>query len=302
MSDLACKVRGLPPEFLVPEAELLPELRRLVVPSSESRDRGRAAPGQRRLALLLAFDGTDWAGWQLQENARSIQGELEAAWRRVTGSPIRLTGCSRTDAGVHARCHLSHFDSAARIPLERIPLALNAQLPPSITVRAAYEVAPDFHARFDCIEKTYAYQIWNGPKPSPFEGRWLATEPLPLDTADMRLALPCLLGTHDFTSFRAAGSETKTSVRTLTAARLEVEARPDGRLLRLIVTGSGFLYNMMRIIAGTLVAVGRGELEPLAVATIMHARDRRLAGKTMPPGGLILERIRYRSPAADNGG
>ncbi|MDI9497529.1 MAG: tRNA pseudouridine(38-40) synthase TruA [Bacillota bacterium] len=292
------KVTGLPPEFHVPESELLPEQRLALVPAAESRDRGRAAPGQRRLALLTAFDGTDWAGWQLQANARSIQGELEAAWRRVTGSPVRLIGCSRTDAGVHARSHLSHFDSAAAIPLGRIPLALNAQLPPSITVRAAYEVAADFHARFDCIEKTYAYQIWNGPKPSPFEGRWLATEPQPLDTEAMRRALPALLGTHDFTSFRAAGSETKTSVRTLTAARLDVETDPDGRLLRLVVTGTGFLYNMMRIIAGTLVAVGRGELDPEAVATIMHARDRRLAGKTMPPGGLILERVRYR-PSAD---
>ncbi len=297
MPDANRKAPGLPPEFYVPTAELLPEQRRIPIPSDESRDRGRAAPGRRRLALVTAFDGSDWAGWQLQANARTIQGELEAAWRRVTGSPVRLTGCSRTDAGVHARSHLSHLDSAARIPLERIPPALNAQLPPSITVRAAYEVEADFHARFDCIEKTYAYQIWNGQKPSPFMGRWLATEPQPLDIAAMRAALPGLLGTHDFTSFRAAGSETKTCIRTLTAARIELEEEVDGRLLRLIVTGTGFLYNMMRIIAGTLVAAGRGELDPEAVAAIMHARDRRLAGKTMPPGGLILERVRYRFPA-----
>ena len=302
-------VRGLPPG-LVLDATTERLLPRPFVRPDESRDRGRAPAGRRRLVLVTAYDGSDWAGWQWQANAPSLQGELERVLSRLSGEAIRVVGCSRTDAGVHAACHVSHFDTSWSIPAERLPLALSGQLAPSIKVLHGGEAAPDFHSRFDCAEKTYAYQIWNARLPSPFAARWSARVPQPLDVERMAAACPALVGEHDFTSFRAAGSEVLTSTRTLTDVHIECPApgngplpllspveAAQGRLIRIVVSGSGFLYNMMRIIAGTLVAVGEGILEPEALAAIIAARDRLAAGRTMPASGLILERVRYRATA-----
>ncbi len=276
----------------------------LVVPEL-SRDRRKACPPYRRLAIWSSYEGTNWSGWQRQENAPSVQACLEAALSRICQEPITLHACSRTDAGVHARCHIAHFDTTCRIPAERLPLALGAFLPPSISVLASWEVAADFHARFDTVEKTYSYQIWNSRQRSPFLSRYSYRffQGDYLDVEAMQEAAQKLKGQHDFSSFRAAGSETKGSIREL--YKLQVERQDlgalqgeglEGQMLVVTVTGSGFLYNMMRIIAGTLLEVGQHQRSPEEVEALLYARDRSQAGVTLPAFGLCLEAVRYRRP------
>ena len=251
----------------------------------------RTAPpeGSRRILLTISYDGTAYAGWQLQENAVAVQQRLEEALEKLIGSPIRVTGASRTDAGVHAVGQRAHFDTYSRIPPEKYPFALNTCLPPDIRVLEGVQVPGTFHARFDAAGKRYTYRIHNAPHASALWRNVTAHVPQKLDVPKMRQCLTDLLGVHDFRAFQAAGGTAKTTVRTLTQASLE----QNGSELTLTVCGNAFLYNMVRIIAGTLIDIGMGRLDSDAFARALHSGNRLDLGVTAPACGLELSQISY---------
>ena len=248
-----------------------------------------APAGTHRVLLTISYDGTAYAGWQWQDNALSVQQVLEEALARLTGEKTRVTGASRTDAGVHALGQRAHFDTFSRIPPDKFPFALNTLLPPDIRVLEGFAVPSDFHARFDARGKRYTYRIHNAPHASALMRGLTAHVPRPLDMDRMRESLPALLGTHDFAAFQAAGGTAKTTVRTLTEATLH----RDGPLITLTVRGNAFLYNMVRIIAGTLMEVGTGKRAPGAIARAIATGDRLALGQTAPAKGLTLMRVLY---------
>jgi tRNA pseudouridine38-40 synthase len=245
----------------------------------------------RTIKLTLQYDGTAYAGFQRQPNGVTIQEKLEEALRRLTGDPHLKIGAAagRTDAGVHARGQVVHFRTDSRIPPERWPYALNSLLPPDIVVTAAEWVPDDFHARYWAISKWYRYTIEHTPFPSPLHRRYAYHWPHPLDPAQMEAAAALLRGRHDFAAFRSTGGAAKTSIRTIT--RLDVTAVPP--FVYIDVEADGFLYNMVRIIAGTLLEVGAGRRSTADVARALATGERQLAGKTLPPHGLCLEAVTY---------
>ena len=246
----------------------------------------------RRVALLLSYDGTAYAGWQRQQNALAVQQVVEQALSRLVGTPVGITGASRTDAGVHALGQVVHFDTKATIPAEKLPYALNTMLPADVRALAGADVPEDFHARFSACGKRYVYRIHNAPHASALERDHTAHVPVRLDIAAMRRALPALLGTHDFAAFQAAGGTAKTTVRTLDQADLS----QSGDELRLTVGGNAFLYNMVRIIAGTMLEIGKGKLGEDAFAKALQSGDRLTLGVTAPARGLTLCEVRYPFP------
>ena len=251
--------------------------------------------GTRRILLTVSYDGTNYAGWQLQENAVAVQQRLEEALQKLTGEFIRVTGASRTDAGVHALGQRVHFDTKSRIPADKYPFALNTCLPSDIRVLEGREVSGDFHARFDAKGKRYTYRIHNAPHASALYRNISAHVPQKLDIGLMRQALPDLLGTHDFAAFQASGGTAKTTVRTLTNVRLEQQ----GEELTLTVFGNAFLYNMVRIIAGTLTDIGMGRKQPDAFRRALQTLDRLELGITAPACGLELTRVYYADEMQD---
>lgn len=253
------------------------------------RDRFDGGTTLRNLKLTLEYDGTDYSGFQRQPNGITIQEVLEDVIRDITGEAVRIVGAGRTDAGVHARGQVVNFTSATRIPVERLPYAINSRLPQDIVITSAEEVPPDFHARFSARGKVYRYTIENRPFPSPFAARYAYHWASPLDLQAMAAGAAHLVGRHDFAAFRAVGGAARTSVRTV--HRLEVSREAD--LIHLTVEAGGFLYNMVRIIAGTLLEVGQGKLSPEDVARIRDSRDRAQAGKTLPGRGLCLLEVKY---------
>lgn len=251
----------------------------------------RQAPpeGTRRILLTLSYDGTAYAGWQWQENAVAVQQRLEEGLEKLIGQPIRVTGASRTDAGVHALGQRAHFDTFSRIPPEKYPFALNTCLPPDIRVLEGRQVSGDFHARFDAQGKRYTYRIHNGPHASALLRNLTAHVPQKLDVPRMQQSLQCLLGQHDFAAFQASGGTAKTTVRTLT----DVHLTQDGGELTLTVCGNAFLYNMVRIIAGTMIDIGMGRLPEDAFQQALDTGDRLRLGVTAPACGLELTEIFY---------
>ncbi len=245
--------------------------------------------GTRRILLTVSYDGTAYAGWQWQDNAVSVQQRLEEALVKLIGATVRVTGASRTDAGVHALGQRAHFDTASRIPPEKYPFALNTCLPPDIRVLDGREVPGSFHARFDAMGKRYTYRIHNAPHASALYRNVTAHVPYRLDVERMREALGALLGTHDFAAFEASGGTAKTTVRTLTEASLTQE----GPLLTLTVCGNAFLYNMVRIIAGTMLDIGMGRKPPDAFQEALETRNRLSLGITAPACGLELTKVFY---------
>lgn len=254
----------------------------------------------RRILLRVAYDGTNYHGWQLQPNAATIEGELNRALCALTGEEIVVTGASRTDAGVHALGNVAVFDTTSRIPAEKFSYALNQRLPEEIVIQSSKQVADDFHPRHCDCRKTYEYDILNRTFPLPAYRNTAYFLYGTLNIEAMRRACQAFLGEHDFASFCAAGAQVQTTVRTIYS--LEVECRPlteanvgsADQLLTIRVKGNGFLYNMVRIIAGTLVEVGRGHIKPEEVAGIIAAKDRAKAGPTAPARGLRLVEIEYR--------
>lgn len=243
----------------------------------------------RRIHLTVEYDGTNYAGWQRQENAPTVQETLETALKRLTGETRCVHGASRTDAGVHALGQSAHFDTDSRIPADKFSFALNTMLPPDIRVTKSEEADGDFHARFSGKGKRYRYRIHAAPHACALERRTTAHVIYPLDAEKMRAEAQTLIGTHDFAAFAASGSVVKDTVRTIW--RADVEQR--GSEIELIVEGSGFLYNMVRIIAGTLIGVGSGKLAPGAFERAIQSGSRLDLGVTAPAHGLTLMKVFY---------
>jgi len=251
---------------------------------------------KKRVCLTVAYDGTAYCGWQVQKNGRTIEGELNGALYELTGEEIQVIGASRTDAGVHGLCNIAVFDTASRIPGEKFSYALNQRLPEDIRVRRSEEVALDFHPRRRKSRKAYEYHIFNAAFPNPVKRLYSHFTYVPLDVEKMRRAAGCLVGEHDFASFCSAGSQAESTVRTIYG--LEVGKTGEEIIIR--VTGNGFLYNMVRIIAGTLMEVGCGRMQPEEMKGILEAKDRAAAGPTAPACGLILAELLFEEE--DGGG
>lgn len=249
-----------------------------------------------RAKLVVAYDGTDFCGFQRQPGLRTVQGELECALGRLFGQAVEVTGASRTDAGVHARAQVVHVDLVRdiRVPVERWRTALRYRLPPDLTVVAAEEVGDGFHARHDARRKTYRYTLDTSSSPSVFTARYATPVYRTLDVAAMREAAIPLLGRHDFTSFCAARAQQPDKERTI--FRLDLDEDERG-YVHISIVGNGFLHNMVRIIIGTLLEVGTARLAPDAVRAMLEARDRRAAGPTAPARGLCLWGIEYERQA-----
>lgn len=246
----------------------------------------------RSLKLTLAYDGTDFAGWQVQPGERTVQGVLEDALKTITGAEVRAVASGRTDAGVHALAQVVSVTTACRLPPDELRRALNGNLPRDVHVREVSEKHEGFHAIRDAVGKRYRYVIQDG-EPDIFIRRYAWQLPYPLDAEAMHAASQSLLGTHDFSSFEASGSPRKTAVRTVTdifAAR-----RWEGVTGRIAieVAADGFLYNMVRNIVGALFEVGRGARPPAWIAEILAARDRKVKYPTAPPQGLFLVEVQY---------
>lgn len=249
-----------------------------------------------RVLLTVSYDGTAYAGWQRQSNAVAVQQRLEEALAQLTGVPTPVTGASRTDAGVHALAQCAHFDTKSSIPAARFPFALNPLLPPDIRVIGGQDVSGDFHARFDANGKWYTYRIYNAPHASALYRNITWHVPVRLNIENMRKSLQELLGTHDFCAFQASGGTAKTTIRTIDRFSLE---RQD-ELITLKIHGNAFLYNMVRIIAGTLYEIGVGRLSVQAFAEALAAGDRLALGMTAPACGLELTRVEYPDGLLEN--
>lgn len=244
----------------------------------------------RRMKLTVAYDGTDYCGWQVQPNGITVEEVLNREIGGLTGEEIRVIGASRTDSGVHALGNVAVFDTESRIPPERFSYALNQRMPEDIVIVKSEEVPLDWHPRYqEVITKTYEYHIYNGTVPNPLKRRTAAFVSFPLDVERMREGADFLMGEHDFASFCNVRTNTSDTVRTI--YRIQIDREKDEIVLR--ITGNGFLYNMVRIIAGTLICVGRGFYEPEKVREILEAGKRTEAGVTAPPQGLVLTKIQY---------
>ncbi len=243
----------------------------------------------KRIKLTVAYDGTNYCGWQIQPNGITIEEVLNKALTKLMGEEIRIIGASRTDSGVHALGNVAVFDSKTSIPPERIAYALNQRLPEDIVVTHSEEVPVDWHPRYCNCEKTYEYHILNSKIPDPTRrlNRYFVSYTLDLDK--MRQAAEYLKGEHDFASFCNVRTNVEDTVRNIYS--LDVIQEKDEITIR--VTGNGFLYNMIRIIVGTLLRVGRGFYTPEQVKDILEAKDRQAAGVTAPPHGLVLVEIKY---------
>ncbi len=242
-----------------------------------------------RVKLVVAYEGTNYCGWQVQPNGITIEEVLNRELSRLLGESITVTGASRTDAGVHSLGNVAVFDTNTRMPAEKISYALNRSLPEDIVVQESSEVPQDFHPRFAKSTKTYEYRILNARFRQPLERRTSLFYHYPLDEQLMQQAADYLVGEHDFTSFSSVHAQTNSFVRTI----YDLTVERQGEMITIRVTGNGFLYNMVRIIAGTLLQVGAGSRPPEEMAQILSGRDRELAGPTAPAHGLTMIGIRY---------
>lgn len=247
----------------------------------------------RTLKLTLAYDGTKYAGWQVQPGQRTLQETLESGLAKITGETIRVTASGRTDAGVHALGQVVSFDTETMLAPDVFQRALNAELPDDMAVLAASEASPGFHAIRDAVRKRYRYVIHDGPVPDVFRRRYAWHYRQRLDAAAMHWSAQSLLGTHDFRSFESAWPQRMSSVRTIFEIFVVRGFAGDDNLLSLEVEADGFLYNMVRAIVGTLVEVGRGSRPDTWPAEVLAAEDRRVAGMTAPAHGLFLVCVDY---------
>ena len=242
-----------------------------------------------RVKLVVAYDGTNYSGWQLQKNAVTIEQKLNEALTDLLGEEIVVTGASRTDAGVHSLGNVCIFDTDTRIPAEKICYALNSRLPEDIVVQESCEVASDFHPRAGKSSKTYEYRVLNRTLPDPTRRRDTYFYHYDLDVEAMKRAASYLEGEHDFKSFCSVHAQVESTVRTIYSCTVT----KDDDVIRIRVTGNGFLYNMVRIIAGTLIEVGAGKRKPEEIISMLEATDRCSAGPTAPAHGLTMIGIQY---------
>lgn len=243
----------------------------------------------RNIKLTIEYDGTAYHGWQSQVNATAVQDVVTSAVNNLTGENCSITGSSRTDTGVHALGQVCNFHTGSAIPADKFAYALNAILPEDIVIRKSEEVSDDFHARFSTKGKKYRYLFYNSIFPSALLRHRACHVYYPLDMEEMCKAAAYFMGTHDFAAFSAAGGSVKTTVRTIT----EAVVVKDGELVDFTVAGDGFLYNMVRIIAGTLIEVGFGRIKADGIPGIINSCDRRKAGRTAPAQGLYLVEVYY---------
>lgn len=242
-----------------------------------------------RIILFIQYNGKNFCGWQIQPNERTVQQEIEQAIFNLTGSRVNLSASGRTDSGVHALCQVAHFDYDGSIPPERFAPALNTMLPGDVKIIASQKAPKDFHSRFSAKKKTYRYTFYVSevelPLYEPFAER---IEKVDLDK--MNLACEKIIGKHDFKCFLASNSSVKDTVRTVYSCKL----KQKDRLITLTISGNGFLYNMVRTIAGTLYFVGLGKITPEEVGEIIASKNRQKVGKTLPAKGLVLQKVEYK--------
>lgn len=244
----------------------------------------------RRVRIFVAYDGTAYCGWQIQPNGVTVEEVLNNRLRKLTGEDIHVIGASRTDSGVHALGNVAVFDTESSIPPERVSYALNQKLPEDIVVLRSDEVPLDWHPRYQSqVTKTYEYHIYNAPVPNPLKRRYSAFVSFPMDVEKMKQGAGYLVGEHDFVSFCNVRTNVEDTVRRIDS----IEIEKKGADITIRVTGNGFLYNMVRIIVGTLIRVGRGFYTPNKVKEILDAKERTEAGVTAPAEGLVLVEIRY---------
>lgn len=247
----------------------------------------------RNIALKIRYDGSRYHGWQVQKTEISVCQTVQEALSKICGHPVKVTGCGRTDAGVHALNYCANFRTDCRIPIDRFALAANSRLPDDIAVLDAVEVSDEFNAISSCIKKEYIYKIYNSNIRDPFLEKRACFYPSSLDIELMKRAATAFEGTHDFAAVRSLGTETKTTVRTVYWCRAEKE----GDLITVSVCADGFLYNMCRAMVGTMVYASYGKILPEDIPHLLEIGDRRLTGPTMPPQGLYLNRVWYDGPA-----
>lgn len=243
----------------------------------------------KRVMLTVAYDGTRYHGWQIQNNGETIEGILNRCLSELLGETIEVIGASRTDSGVHAMGNVAVFDTESPIPADKISYALNRRLPEDITIQRSQQVDPAFHPRHTVSHKTYEYRIYCAPFPMPVRRLYSHFTYVPMDLSLMQSAAKYLVGTHDFKSFCSTQAQVESTIRQVES----LDVFREGRELVIRVTGRGFLYNMVRIIAGTLMEVGRGYIAPEEVVRILEAKDRQAAGPTAPACGLTLVQIVY---------
>lgn len=240
----------------------------------------------RRIMLTVAYDGTSYSGWQIQPNAPTIEGVLNEELSRLLQEDIKVIGASRTDAGVHAQGAIAVFDTNSSIPGEKFSYALNRSLPEDIVIRKSQDVPADFHPRKTATAKTYKYSIWHDDFIMPTNRLYCHHVYTKIDIDAIRKAAECFVGEHDFSGFCSINNQTESTVRNIYEMRIEVGA--DCRNIDIYVKGNGFLYNMVRIIAGTLIEVGQGKIDCMQMSEIISKCDRNLAGNTAPARGLTL--------------
>lgn len=245
----------------------------------------------RNIKLIIEYDGTNYCGWQVQENGPSIQAEIEKALFAVTGEKININGSGRTDAGVHAKGQVANFTTESSIPPEKFAYALNNKLPEDIVIKESAEVPLDFHARFSAVGKKYSYLVINTRFPSALlrNHAYHVNYCERLDIERVKIAAEAFIGTYDFSGFMASGSKVSNAVRTI----YDISVEQEEELIRFIYKGSGFLYNMIRIITGTLLYTGIGKINPEDIRDIILSKDRERAGITVPACGLYLEEVYY---------
>lgn len=244
----------------------------------------------KRYLLTIAYCGTRFCGWQVQPNGNSVQAELCAAAEKIFGLAVNITGCSRTDSGVHARMFCCHFDAETKLSPDKIRDAFQFYTCSDITVYSCKTVENDFHSRYNCLGKTYVYRILNSRFPSPFEREYAYHYKYPLSLERMNEAAALLVGKHDFSAFCSVGSSVEDKVRTVS----ECNASKKGDIVEITVTGDGFLYNMVRIIAGTLIEAGNNRRSLDSIERALTTGERSFAGFTAPPQGLFLEKVNYK--------
>jgi tRNA pseudouridine38-40 synthase len=243
----------------------------------------------RRIRLIVSYDGTNYVGWQLQDNGVSVQQRLNETALAITGEEIQLHGSGRTDSGVHARAQVAHFDTNTRMPADKFAIALNMRLPRDIRVLYSEEAPEDFHARFSAKNKTYRYMVQTGLHADVFARHYALHIHTPLDVSRMQACAADALGEHDFQAFMSVGSKLTSTVRTITKS----EWVQEGQFLTYEVSANGFLYNMVRILVGTMLEVGSGKLPQDAISRAIKSGLRADAGATAPPQGLFLQRVQY---------
>ena len=254
----------------------------------------------KRIRLIISYDGTNYVGWQVQKNGLAIEQVINEHLSALLEEPVQIIGASRTDSGVHALGNVAVFDTETRIQPEKIALALNQRLPDDIKIVRSEEAAPDFHPRYGAVSKTYQYTILNSRVNFPLQRLYTDYVYYELDAEKMKQAAAFLLGEHDFEAFSSAGGQQKSSVRTIYEIRIETEPLPESvdgfppKMVRITVRGNGFLYNMVRIIAGTLEKVGMGVFPPEYVKEILESCDRSLSAPKAPARGLTLVKIEYK--------